>query len=204
MKTFTKIGFSFIGFSFFNHEINSKANYCNDLEGVLKTAKKAICIMNPDGDSNARGIVEIGQIQVGKPTHIRASFTGLSKNGKHGFHIHQWGNLTQGCTTAGPHFNPENRNHGSPNDEERHIGDLGNVVSDEYGNAKYELIDSKITLFGPKSIVGRSFVLHKDEDDLGKGNHPDSLKTGNSGSRIACGVVGLIEFTKEDLQNYLY
>jgi superoxide dismutase, Cu-Zn family len=49
----------------------------------------------------------------------------------------------------------------------------------------------KISLFGDDSIVGRSCVIHKNEDDLGKGGHADSLTTGNSGPRVACGVIGL-------------
>lgn len=175
---------------------------CND--DSMKRAKKAICIMNPDGDSTAKGLVEVTQIQSGKPVHIRAQFTGLSKNGKHGFHIHQWGNLTKGCITAGPHFNPLNKQHGGPHDDERHIGDLGNVESDNDGNGKYELIDTSITLFGCSSIIGRSFVLHKGEDDLGRGNFEDSKTTGHSGARIACGVIGLGEFTNEDLRKYLF
>eukprot|EP00340_Litonotus_pictus_P004263 CAMPEP_0170516278 /NCGR_PEP_ID=MMETSP0209-20121228/2536_1 /TAXON_ID=665100 ORGANISM="Litonotus pictus, Strain P1" /NCGR_SAMPLE_ID=MMETSP0209 /ASSEMBLY_ACC=CAM_ASM_000301 /LENGTH=146 /DNA_ID=CAMNT_0010801097 /DNA_START=123 /DNA_END=564 /DNA_ORIENTATION=+ len=122
--------------------------------------------MNPDGGSSAKGLVEIGQIQANRPAHIKATFVGLNQNSKHGFHIHQWGNLTKGCATAGPHFNPENTSHGGPEEDVRHVGDLGNVQSDENGKAEYELVDSKITLFGNKSVIGRSFVLHKDEDDL--------------------------------------
>ena len=171
---------------------------------VLQYAKKAICILNPDGNSSTRGIVEIGQIQVGRPVHILGKFTGLDKNSKHGFHIHQWGNLTQGCVTAGPHFNPFNKSHGGPNDDERHIGDLGNIESDIDGNATYELIDNKISLFGVNSIIGRSLVVHKNEDDLGRGGFEDSLTTGHSGARVACGVIGLTQFTEDDMHKYLY
>ena len=48
-----------------------------------------------------------------------------------------------------------------------------------------------VALFGPFSVVGRSCVLHKKTDDLGKGGDAESLKTGNAGARIACGVIGL-------------
>ena len=92
--------------------------------------------------------------------------------------------------TAGPHYNPYKSTHGSPTETERHVGDLGNVQSDEEGNAKYDLHDSQIKLFGPTSIVGRACVLHRETDDLGKGGHELSPVTGNAGARVACGVIG--------------
>ena len=64
------------------------------------------------------------------------------------------GDLSKGCASAGAHFNPFNKNHGAPNDKERHIGDLGNVLSDESGAAKFEFEDSLLSLNGPLSIVG--------------------------------------------------
>lgn len=169
-----------------------------------KHAKKAICVLHSDGGSNAKGIVEFTQLQSSRPVHIRGEFSGLGSNSQHGFHVHQWGNLTQGCVTAGPHFNPHAKSHGGPEDEERHVGDLGNIQSDENGNAKYELIDTKVSLYGCNSVIGRSLVVHKDQDDLGRGNFPDSKTTGHSGARIACGVIGQAEFTNSDLKRYLF
>ena len=96
----------------------------------------AICIMNPDGDSGVKGLVKLVQ-QPGGATKITAEITGLAP-GQHGFHIHQYGNLTEGCKTAGPHYNPHGKTHGGPDLEERHVGDLGNVVAGEDGKAVYE------------------------------------------------------------------
>ena len=71
------------------------------------------------------------------------------------------------------------------------MGDLGNIEADESGNAHYECEDPLIRLYGPDNdIVGRAMVVHAKEDDLGKGNDEESLKTGNAGARLACGVIG--------------
>ena len=87
----------------------------------------------------------------------------------HGFHIHQFGDLTNGFINAGNHFNPFNKSHGGPIDEERHVGDLGNINANEEGIAKFDLTDKLIKLNGPYSIVGRSVAVHNDHDDLGTG-----------------------------------
>jgi Cu-Zn family superoxide dismutase len=93
---------------------------------------------------------------------------GLSPNSKHGIHVHEFGDLTEGCDTAGGHFNPENKNHGGPNTMERHVGDLGNLISDPYGNSYICFKDEHLSLFGENSIIGRSVVVHAKEDDLGQ------------------------------------
>ena len=99
--------------------------------------------------------------------------------------------MLKGCATAGPHFNPFGKTHGGPDSKIRHVGDLGNVKSDDDGNGKYEIHDHQVSLFGANSVIGRSCVLHRMTDDLGQGGNEESLKTGNAGARIACGVIGL-------------
>lgn len=64
-----------------------------------------------------------------------------------------------GCTSAGPHFNPFNKEHGGPTDTVRHVGDLGNVEADSSGVAKINIKDSLISLCGPLSVVGRTLVV---------------------------------------------
>jgi Cu-Zn family superoxide dismutase len=76
----------------------------------------------------------------------------------------------------------------------RHVGDLGNVLADENGKANFELNDHQVQIMGPHSVIGRACVLHRKEDDLGTGGDEESKKTGNAGSRIACGVIGVVNF----------
>jgi len=106
-------------------------------------------------------------------------------------HVHAFGDNTNGCTSAGPHFNPHNKTHGAPSDEERHVGDLGNFKTDAQGNAQGSHTDKLIKLIGSESVIGRTIVVHAGTDDLGKGGHEESKKTGNAGGRPACGVIGI-------------
>ncbi|KAL0383808.1 UNVERIFIED_CONTAM: Superoxide dismutase [Cu-Zn] 2 [Sesamum calycinum] len=93
--------------------------------------------------------------------------------------------------TPRPHFNPLNKDHGSPIDEERHAGDLGNIVAGSDGVAEISITDRQIPLSGEHSILGRAVVVHADPDDLGRGGHELSKTTGNAGARVGCGIIGL-------------
>ena len=85
------------------------------------------------------------------------------KPGNHGFHIHQFGDYSAGCVSAGGHFNPAGKEHGGPKDANRHAGDLGNIVADEEGKAIIDITDAQIPLDGPNSIIGRSVVVSSDD-----------------------------------------
>lgn len=67
----------------------------------------------------------------------------------------------QGCISAGPHFNPHSKTHAGPNDEIRHVGDLGNVTAGGDNIAKIDITDKVITLTGQHSIIGRTMVVSK-------------------------------------------
>jgi len=143
-----------------------------------------------DGEGNPidgpRGLLSLEQLPNG--VRITGTLKGLTP-GLHGFHVHDKGDLTKGCISAGPHFNPYLVNHGGPHDPLRHVGDLGNVQAGEDGSAQVEIIDHYLSLIGARGAIGRSLVLHEKEDDLGRGRTEDSLKTGSAGGRIACGIV---------------
>ncbi|XP_015951758.1 superoxide dismutase [Cu-Zn], chloroplastic [Arachis duranensis] len=154
---------------------------------VVAATKKAVAVLK--GNSPVEGVVTLTQDDNG-PTTVNVRVTGLTP-GLHGFHLHEYGDTTNGCISTGAHFNPNNLTHGAPEDEVRHAGDLGNIVANADGVAEATIVDNQIPLSGPNSVVGRAFVVHELEDDLGKGGHELSLTTGNAGGRLACGVVGL-------------
>ena len=119
-------------------------------------------------------------------------------NGLHGFHIHEYGDLTDGCTSACAHFNPDDETHGGLDSETRHMGDLGNISSkDRVSKGSLFLPEAKLDS-SKYGVLGRMVIVHADEDDLGKGGDEESLKTGNAGKRLACGVIGLSEPPQEN------
>ncbi|MBD3287876.1 superoxide dismutase family protein [candidate division KSB1 bacterium] len=151
----------------------------------MPVIKKAIVVLHPTEGDSAKGIVTFTKVEDG--IKIVGDIENLTP-GKHGFHIHTYGDCSAlDATSAGGHFNPENKKHGAPTDEDRHVGDLGNLNADENGNAHYERIDDVIAFFGPHSIIGRAIIVHAGEDDL------TSQPTGNAGARVACGVIGIAE-----------
>ncbi|TNN59050.1 Superoxide dismutase [Cu-Zn] [Liparis tanakae] len=150
---------------------------------------KAVCVLKGAGETS--GTVYFEQESDAAPVKLSGEIKGLA-TGEHGFHVHAFGDNTNGCVSAGPHFNPHNKTHAGPNDEDRHVGDLGNVTAED-NVAKIDITDKMITLTGPLSIIGRTMVIHEKVDDLGKGGNDESLKTGNAGARLACGVIGIAQ-----------
>nr|QDA95084.1 copper/zinc superoxide dismutase [Schizothorax wangchiachii] len=152
--------------------------------------KKAVCVLKGTGE--VTGTVHFEQENDGSPVKLSGDITGLTP-GKHGFHVHAFGDNTNGCISAGPHFNPHDKTHGGPTDSVRHVGDLGNVIAGDNGVAKIDIVDAMVTLSGEHSVIGRTMVIHEKGDDLGKGGNDESLKTGNAGGRLACGVIGITQ-----------
>ncbi|KAI3422019.1 Superoxide dismutase [Cu-Zn] [Globodera pallida] len=137
------------------------------------------------------GVVDIAETDAGTAT-LNGTINGLSA-GDHGFHFHQFGDLSKACMAAGAHFNPHGKRHGAPNAAERHVGDLGNVVANAEGVAVVDIRDHVVALNGVNNVVGRALVVHDKGDDLGLGGNEESTKTGNAGKRFGCGVVGVLK-----------
>ncbi|AIE47830.1 sod [Peridroma alphabaculovirus] len=148
---------------------------------------KAVCVI--DGDVTGKILFE--QQSPSHLLHISGFIMNLPR-GLHGFHVHEFGDTSNGCTSAGEHFNPTGQDHGAPNAAVRHVGDLGNIEA-KVSNAltAVDKIDNVMTLFGEYSVLGRSLVVHTNADDLGLGQHPLSKTTGNSGGRLGCGIIGI-------------
>lgn len=156
-------------------------------EGRKLIMAKAVCVLKGDVVS---GVVRFNQETEDSPTVIEAEIHGLTP-GLHGFHVHEYGDTTNGCTSAGTHYNPFGKTHGGPSDETRHVGDLGNIEANADGVGTLRLEDNLIKIIGQHSVIGRAMVVHEKVDDLGKGGNEESLKTGNAGGRLACGIIGI-------------
>jgi len=152
--------------------------------------RQAVCVLMPVGDSKVRGVVHF--VQHGDVVKVSGKVTGLTP-GKHGFHVHQFGDLTslEDGKSAGGHYNPTNKPHGRPSDRQRHVGDLGNIVADSNGTAMIDIQDSVIKLGGPHSILGRGLVVHAGADKF-------TQPTGDAGARVALGVIGVAQENKTD------
>ncbi len=117
---------------------------------------------------------------------VVAEVSGLSPNGTHAIHIHEFGDASAADgESAGGHYNPDGHAHGGPMSEQHHAGDFGNLSADAQGNARLELTAKGITVCGMNPIVGRAVIIHAKADDL------TSQPSGNAGPRIAIGVIGV-------------
>lgn len=156
----------------------------------------ANCILEASSvGTGVAGTIFFKQLAGSDSVNVNGTITGLAK-GLHGFHIHTYGVVGGECGAAEGHYNPNGFNHAAPSAPQRHVGDLGNIMSVEDGTATgtavVDITDEVINLYGDRSIMGRSVVIHKGEDDLGLGGDEGSISTGNAGARLACCTIFLI------------
>ena len=144
---------------------------------------KAVAAIKSLGTGAVSGVIHF-EPATPRGTRIWGELAGLAP-GKHGFHVHQFGDCSApDGTSAGGHFNPTGAHHGGPTSADRHVGDLGNIEADTDGKAKFELTDATSSLTGEHSLIGHSVIVHEKTDDL------TTDPAGNAGPRIACGVIG--------------
>ena len=141
-----------------------------------------VCVLAPTKGNTVTGTLTL--TQKGKGVVIAGEVKGLTP-GDHGFHIHMFGDLRdESGASAGGHYNPDGHEHGGPHSPNHHAGDLGNIKAGADGVAKVEVEAKGVELH---HILGRSLVVHAKADDL------KSQPAGDSGPRVAVGVIGLAE-----------
>lgn len=138
--------------------------------------------LQPTSGNTASG--DVSFTQKGDKVLVEADITGLTP-GEHGFHIHEKGDCSApDGTSAGGHFNPSGQAHGNPSSTPHHFGDMPMLTADASGHAKLSVELSSITLQqGQGNIVGKAVIVHQKADDY------QTQPTGNSGGRVACGVI---------------
>ena len=141
----------------------------------------AIAKLEPTKGSTTTGTVTFAQRM--SRVVVTAEVRGLAP-GEHGFHMHEKGDCSSGDgMSTGGHWNPDATPHG-PQSGAHHAGDMPSLVADANGNAKASFSLEGVTVAaGPKSVVGRGLIVHKDPDDYA------TQPTGNAGARVACAVI---------------
>ncbi|BCO28365.1 superoxide dismutase-like protein YojM [Rhodoferax lithotrophicus] len=116
---------------------------------------------------------------------VAGEVRGLTPNTEHGFHIHDKGDCSSGDgLSAGGHFNPTGTAHGAHESNHHHAGDLVSLKADASGVARFSYTSTGITVGdGSTNVIGRGLIVHRDADDF------KTQPTGNSGPRMACGVI---------------
>jgi len=149
---------------------------------MTPSSQKATATLAPTAGNRTAGTVSF--TPSGDRVRMLAKVTGLTP-GAHGFHIHEKGDCSAAdAMSAGGHFNPTGKPHGNPAVGEHHGGDMPMLLADASGDAALDVTLDTVTLGdGPSSVVGRSVIVHKDPDDY------KTQPTGNSGARVACGLI---------------
>jgi Cu-Zn family superoxide dismutase len=135
---------------------------------------KAIVNLDPKINNNISGTILFYQLTTNHSVCIQFDLKGFIPYSTHAIHIHEFGDLSQGCISLGGHFNPTKKVHSHY--ELGHAGDLfNNFQADSKGEFKFNFKTNKLSLFqNSKCILGRSVVIHKFIDDYGLGGIFDS------------------------------
>jgi Cu-Zn family superoxide dismutase len=138
--------------------------------------------MQSKSKTNTEGSIKLEDRDGG--VFVSGKLTGL-KPGLHGFHVHENGDCSAAdASSAGGHFALPGELHGARGAHNSHLGDLGNIEADRDGISLFRFYVKGLSLKeGVSSIIGRALIVHAKPDDL------SSQPAGNSGPRVACGVI---------------
>jgi Cu-Zn family superoxide dismutase len=142
--------------------------------------------LSPTQGNTANGGLKL--TAAGTGIKISGMVQGLKPNAEFGFHFHEKGDCSApDATSAGAHFNPTSQDHGNPQAQPHHAGDMLNVKSDAQGVAEVSIDNADVSLQTgqPNDIIGKALVMHAKPDDY------KTQPSGDSGDRIACGVVAI-------------
>ena len=150
-------------------------------ESYFSRTKSAVATLTPSATSGVSGIVTFSGGGTSVDVHVVAS--GLLPGSIHGFHVHDIGNCASAdFMSAGDHFNPTHKPHGAQ-DKPHHAGDMPSLLADPSGKIDNRFTLEGVTLGGVDGFVGHAVILHASADNF------DAQPSGNSGARIACGVI---------------
>jgi len=147
-------------------------------------APAAVAQIAPTQGNTVTGALALAQSAEG--VHITGSIQGLKPDAEFGFHVHEKGDCTApDGSSAGGHFNPTQAQHGNPTGPAHHAGDMLNIKSDAQGVAQVDVTAAGTSLTGDPGtdIMGKAIVVHEGPDDY------TTQPSGNSGKRVACGVI---------------
>ena len=146
--------------------------------------QRAQANLAPASASLVSGKLAIAAIDGG--VRIEGELGGLGRGGIHAIHVHERGDCSAAAgSSAGGHFNPASSAHGRAGTPVHHLGDMDNLTANARGVARVDLQLQGVTLGSgaPNDILGRALVVHAGPDDY------SSQPAGNSGARVACGVI---------------
>ncbi|CAF3132079.1 unnamed protein product [Rotaria socialis] len=157
---------------------------------------RAVCVLRGGENNTVQGVVHFAQIIGMNQMKITGDIQGLPIDRKFTIHVHEFGDLTNGPLSTGVRFNPEKQVSSSSKDQAFYVAEeFGSLQVNQEGQAKIDVVDKRLTLFGPSSIIGRSVVIiDEKEEDLPRVENEE-----NKGSntipitRFAAGVIGICQ-----------